>query len=311
MASALPPLSTIRVFEAAARHLNFTAAGEELAMTQAAVSYQIRLLEEWAETRLFTRQARGVELTEAGARLAPFTARALAELREGFATLKESQEEILSISAVATFATTWLVPRLGFFQLAHPQIAVRLETTNRAVDFPREAIDLGIRAGHGNWPGLAQHKLRDMVFAPMLSPSLAARLGPDPSPADLLKLPLIEPVDPWWQDWFAAAGIDAGDLAEKPGLQLLTQYLAARAAMAGQGVAILEPAFFAEEIASGRLVQPFALTASSGWSYFLVYPQTPPPPRKVRLFEAWLKERLSEEAKTARLNAAAPAIPGG
>ncbi|MBZ8132783.1 LysR substrate-binding domain-containing protein [Afifella sp. IM 167] len=296
MAPPLPPLSTIRVFDAAARHLNFTAAGEELAMTQAAVSYQIRLLEEWAGTRLFVRQARGVELSEAGARLAPVVDRALAELREGFSSLKQNQDEVLSISAVATFSTTWLVPRLGFFQLAHPEIAVRLDTSHHLTDFAREEIDLGIRVGAGKWPGLAAHWVLPIRFSPMLGPGLAARLGPAPKPADLLTLPIIDPPDPWWVEWFAAAGAEAGDLAARPGLQLLSQHLAARAAMADQGVAILEPAFFQEELATGRLVQPFPALATSDWSYYVVFPEARRVPRKVQVFLDWLKARLAEEA---------------
>jgi len=297
MASALPPLSAVRVFEAAARHLNFTNAGEELAMTQAAVSYQIRLLEEWAGTRLFARQARGVELTEAGARLAPVVERAFSELQEGFAALKKRREEVLSISAVETFSTTWLVPRLGFFQLAHPEIAVRLDTSHQLTDFGREEVDIGIRSGLGKWPGLVAEKLLPIRFSAMLGPGLAARLGPGPQPVDLLKLPIIDPPDPWWREWFAAAGVEAGDLAARPGLQLLSQHLAARAAMADQGVAILEPAFFQEELAAGRLVQPFPVVATSEGSYYIVFPQTPRVPRKVEVFVDWLTARLAAEAR--------------
>ncbi|MDQ0325651.1 LysR family glycine cleavage system transcriptional activator [Rhodopseudomonas julia] len=307
MPSSLPPVAAIRVFEAAARHLNFTAAAEELAMTQAAVSYQIKLLEERLGTRLFVRRARGVELTEAGARLAPAVLRAFEGLRESFAAFAVTSEHILSVSAVPTFATTWLVPRLGFFQLAHPEIAVRLDTSNQLTDFARDSIDLGLRAGRGDWPGLAIHKLRDIAFSPMMSPALAARLGPAPQPSDLLDLPLIDPSDSWWDDWFRLADVETGNIEERSGLHLLSQHLAARAAIAGQGVAILEPAFFHEELADGRLVQPFPLLASSDWGYYLVYPETHRLPRKVRVFRDWIVSRLQEEAALRPDRAAAEA----
>ncbi|MBK1624694.1 transcriptional regulator GcvA [Afifella marina] len=307
MPLSLPPVTAIRVFEAASRHLNFTAAAEELAMTQAAVSYQIKLLEERLGTHLFVRRARGVELTEAGARLAPAVQRAFDGLRESFSALATSNEGILSVSAVITFAATWLVPRLGIFQLAHPEIAVRLETSNHFTNFARDAVDVGVRAGRGDWPGLTSHKLRDIAFSPMMSPALAARLGPAPKPEDLLDLPLIDPSDSWWTDWFRLAGIEAGDIEERSGLHLLSQHLAARAAIAGQGVAILEPAFFREEMAAGRLVQPFPLAASSNWAYYLVYPETRRPPRKVRAFRDWIVSRLQEEAALRPERAAADA----
>src|SRR5262249_7892231 len=131
----LPPLTAVRAFEAAARHGSFTKAAEELGMTQAAVSYQVKLLEERRGTALVLRLPRRVALSEAGTRLAPLVSEAFQRLNAAFAVMRESAESILSITAVQTFATNWLVPRLGTFQMAHPEIAVRLEVSGRRVDF--------------------------------------------------------------------------------------------------------------------------------------------------------------------------------
>ena len=155
--SRLPPLSAIRAFEAAARHGSFTKAAEELGMTQAAVSYQVKLLEDRVGTPLFLRQPRRVVLSEAGKRLAPAVADAFQRLNVAFANLRETDENVLSVTAVNTVCTNWLVPRLGRFQMAHPNIAVRLEVSHRVVDFAREDFDIGIRGGKGIWPGLKAH----------------------------------------------------------------------------------------------------------------------------------------------------------
>jgi LysR family glycine cleavage system transcriptional activator len=287
MAKALPPLAAIRCFEAAARHLSFTRAGDELAMTQAAVSYQIRLLEERLGVPLFVRGARGVALSDAGRRLAPQVGEAFATLRAAFETLA-GDDGVLVVSAVDTFASNWLVPRLGLFQIAHPGIALRLDVSTRVVDLATEPVDVGIRSGRGLWPGLAAHRLVDVEFTPMVSPEFLAAAGSIASAADLLKLQLIDPGDIWWVEWFAAAGVDAAEVAQRPGIRVDTQRLAARIALAGHGVAILTPAFFPEEIAAGRLVEPFPLVHRTGTSYWLVYPEARRNAGKIRAFRDWV-----------------------
>src|SRR5919109_1400056 len=165
--SALPPLSAVRAFEAAARHGSFTKAAAELGMTQAAVSYQVKLLEDRVGAPLFLRLPKRVALSEAGKRLAPPVTEAFQRLAAAFASLRESNEGVLSVTAILSFASNWLVPRLGSFQLAHPNIAVRLETSQRMVDFSREEIDVGIRGGRGTWPGLKTHLLMPTEFTPL------------------------------------------------------------------------------------------------------------------------------------------------
>ena len=288
----LPPLSAIRAFEAAARHLSFTRAAEELGMTQAAVSYQIKLLEERLGAPLFLRGPRGVALTETGQRLAPVITEALAKLRAAFDEFSDAAGGVLSIATLSSFATNWLVPRLGAFQLAHPDIAVKLDVSQELVDFTRAEVDVGIRTGSGEWPGLVAHRLFAITFTPMLSPRLLQRLGPLKIPADLLKFPLLDPVDPWWAEWFEAAGETPPDLSQRTEMRVFYQSLAGSAALAGQGVAMLTPAFFAAELREGRLVQPFPLVRESGSHYWLVYPHARRRSPKIRVFRDWIVEAI-------------------
>ncbi|MGH8630704.1 MAG: transcriptional regulator GcvA, partial [Burkholderiales bacterium] len=293
--SSLPPLSAIRAFEAAARHESFTKAGEELGMTQAAVSYQVKLLEDRVGAPLFLRLPRRVVLSEAGKRLAPPVTEAFQRLRAAFAAMRETAAGVLSITAIHTFATNWLVPRLGAFQLAHPNIAVRLETSARTVDFSREEFDIGIRGGRGSWPGLRAHELFPVEFTPLCSPEFLARAGKLSDPVDLQEVALLDGNDEWWRQWFALAGISDPKPAVIPNLTLEVQSMLGTAAMAGQGVAMLTPAFFAADIAAGRLVQPFDLVARSESSYWIVYLEERQSSPKVRAFRDWILEEVRRD----------------
>ncbi len=299
MMSALPPLSAVRAFEAAARHGSFTKAAAELGMTQAAVSYQVKLLEDRLGAPLFLRLPKRVVLSEVGKRLAPPVNEAFQRLEAAFATMRETSEAVLSVSAIMTFAANWLVPRLGAFQLAHPTIAVRLETTHRLVDFAREDFDLGIRTGHGKWPGLKAHLLMPTEFTPLCSPTFLGRAGRLNGPADLLKLPLLDWRDDWWRQWFALAGIPDPQPAPHPTVQLESQVMLGQAAMTGQGVAILTPAFFAADIAAGRLMQPFDLIARSESSFYVVYPQERQSSPKIRAFRDWILQEVGRDVARA------------
>jgi LysR family glycine cleavage system transcriptional activator len=284
----LPPLAAIRVFEAAARHLSFTEAAAELGMTQAAVSYQIKVLEERAGTPLFLRQPRRVALTEAGQKLAPAVSRAFALIGEAYASVRGGADGVLTVSTLLTFASNWLAQHLGLFQLAHPALAVRVDTSNRVVDFAREDIDVAIRSGGGNWPGMETHMLFRADFTPVLSPKLAASIGGVKEPADLLKLPILDPGDIWWKQWFEAAGVDADELANRPGTSMGAQAYEANAAIAGQGVAIVTRALFKVELGDGRLIQPFDLVGDDGHAYWLVYPTGRRNVPKIRVFREWI-----------------------
>lgn len=292
----LPPLASIRVFEAAARHRNFTKAADELGMTQAAVSYQIKLLEERVGMPLFLRLSRNVELTEAGARLAPAVTHALDGLSAAFTALREDDGSLLVVSALHSLASNWLAPRLGSFQLAHPDIAVRLKVSDHMVDFAREEVDVGLRSGSGDWPGLVAHLMMKRRFAPFCSPDFLARAGPINKPVDLLNVALISPNDPWWPIWFAAAGIEAPDLEKRGGLRLDMQQIEGTAAASGQGVALLTPELWRNEIATGRLIQLCDIIGETDGGVWMVYPESKKRSPKVQAFRDWVLAELREMA---------------
>lgn len=290
----LPPLSAVRVFEAAARHGNFTRAAEELGMTQAAVSYQIKLLEERLGAPLFRRDKRKVVLTEAGARAAPQITRAFDAIDSAFANVRKEEEGLLVISTSNTFANAWLAWRLGSFQMAHREMAVRLDATDAVVDLDAGEVDCAIRAGRGDWPGLAIDKLLDIDFTPMVSPAFLERYGPR-APADLLHLPLISPHDPWWAYWLREAGVGAPDGPPRPGVRLDSQAHEGHAAIAGQGVAMLTPFFWRSDLAEGRLVRPFEQASTRGYAYWLVMPENRRNVPKIKRFREWLLDEIGRE----------------
>ncbi len=292
MPNPLPPLSAIRVFEAAARLLSFTRAAEELGMTQAAVSYQIKLLEERVGGPLFVRRPRQVELTEAGRQLAPKVTDAFRMLTEAYQSVQGGGGNQLTITTTQTFASSWLSRRLGNFQLANPALAVRLDTSLRLVDFAREDIDVGIRVGRGDYPGLVCNFLFDGDFSPMLSPALAESIGGVHEPADLLKLPLLGSDDYWWDKWFTAAGVPYNSKHVRPGTSLGAQTYEVSAAMAGQGVALLTRHLYKQELAERRLVQPFDIVGSDDDAYWLVYPEYRRNTAKIKAFRDWLLEEV-------------------
>jgi LysR family transcriptional regulator, glycine cleavage system transcriptional activator len=285
-------MSAVRVFEAAARHQSFTRAAEELGMTQAAVSYQIKVLEDRVGAPLFIRQPRQVTLTAKGRQLAPSVTEAFEGLRSAFAGLEDSVQSVLSITTLSTFASNWLVPRLGRFRQLYPSIAVQIAVSTDIVEFGQSEFDMGIRSGTGDWPGLETHALFPNHFMPVCSPELLKGVELR-EPLDILKLPLISPSDPWWHDWFAAAGVKNVDLSRRPDNSLGVQQFEGMAAIAGQGVALINPFFFPDDLASGRLVKPFDLMAVTDRSYWLVYPKARRRSAKIEAFRDWV---LSEVA---------------
>lgn len=290
----LPPLGAVRVFEAAARLGSFTRAADELGMTQSAASHQIKLLEERAGTPLFIRKTRQIELTEAGARLAPEASSAFATLADGWLAAKGGAGGVLSVSTMQTFASNWLAVRLGAFQLMHPELAVKVETSPRLVDFAREATDVGIRTGSGSWPGLAAHYLFKADYCPMISPRLAESVGGIDTPEDLYKVPLCCADDPWWKIWFEAAGVayDAGRAIHGPDLG--SQVYDAMAAITDQGAAILTRNLYGALVAKGQLIQPFAAMGSDGDGYWLVYLESRRNSSRIKVFRDWILSQTEE-----------------
>ncbi|WP_062203938.1 LysR substrate-binding domain-containing protein [Aureimonas sp. AU12] len=288
MTRSLPPLAAIRVFEAAARQLSFTKAAAELGMTQAAVSYQIKVLEERVGAALFNRGRRQVVLTDVGARLATDCTTALDLIAAAFNESQGDAHGVLAVTVTSTFAAYWLARHLVDFQRLHPRLVVQLTNSEQVLDLERDNVDVGIRAGKGDWPGLTCHKLIETAFTPMLSPALLERMGGVESPADLLRYPLIDPTDPWWNLWFASAGVTREGYEVDNGHKMGSQHLEAIAAMAGQGVAILTRFFYGEELARGQLVQPFDVAGEEGRAYYLVYPTARRNAPKIRAFREWL-----------------------
>jgi LysR family glycine cleavage system transcriptional activator len=310
----LPPLASVRAFEAAARTENFTAAAAELGMTQAAVSYQVKSLEERLGAPLFVRERGRARLTPLGARLLPALSGAFDALEAAFASHREEDESLLTITTTHTFANTWLAWRLGAFQMEHPDLAVRMTTSNDVVDLRSGDADIAIRAGRGEWEGVEQHRLFESAFTPMASPNCLgeaeAKLGRPIQPSDMPALNLINPSDSWWQQWFSDNGVPADEsVLNRRGVRLENQANEGHAAMAGQGFALLTPLLWKGDVADGRLRILFPDRISTrGWAYWLVYPRERHMVPKVKRFREWL---LTEMATAlAKLEASAAAEKG-
>ena len=267
-------------------------------MTQAAVSYQIRMLEDRIGAPLFVRLPRHVELTARGRQLAPAVTEAFEALRVAFAGVENAVQTVLSITTLTTFASNWLVTRLGRFQQLHPNIAVQISASSQIVDFAQNDFDIGIRSGTGDWPGLEAHLLFPNQFTPVCSPDLLRQVELR-EPADLLKLPILTPSDPWWKDWFTAAGLPDVDLSNRPDNSLGAQQFEGMAAMAGQGVAMINPYFFPNDLAAGRLVQPFDLLVQADRSYWLVYPKARKRSAKILAFRDWVLSEIAGDMEKA------------
>ena len=298
------PLSSIRVFEAAARLNSFTRAAEELGMTQAAVSWQIKALETRLGFSLFRRLPREVQPTEPGERLSRAATEALTLLRRAFAEVTEADQGVLSITTLTTLATQWLAPRLGAFQVANPGLAVRLDTSPTIIDLARENMDIALRSGDGDWPGVECALLMPSVFTPLCSPALCERLGLR-DPADLVDAPRVGD-EKEWAAWFASAGVSTGATPASR-LRADIQGLEVAAAMGGQGVALGSPILFAREIRAGLLVRPFRQTVRLSEGYFIAWPEDRRRSPKIARFRDWLLAEAAADPDIAAEIALTPA----
>ncbi|WP_395681265.1 LysR substrate-binding domain-containing protein [Inquilinus sp.] len=281
------PLPALHAFEAAARHVSFTRAAEELGLTQAAVSYHVKRLEERLGAPLFARHGRSLALTAAGERLAAEVVDAFGRLRAAVGGETDAAGRTLTVASVPTFATHWLAPRLGAFQAAHPDLTVRLAISTELGDRIDDQLtaDVEIRTGAGGFPPrLAVHKLLDVRLACVVAPSLAAGLR---QPADVLSLPLIG-MAMSWDAWFAAVGVDAPEWLRKPAPRFDNQVASVQAAATGLGAALVTPEFFAGELAAGRLVAPFPIVVDRGKGYWLVQALEQRHRPKIRAFREWI-----------------------
>ena len=291
----LPPLSAVRVFEAAARHENFTAAAAELSVTQAAVSYQVNLLEKRLGVLLLHREGKRVALSDVGRRLAEKLSGAFAVMEAAFDAIRIDDAAMLTISTTNTFANEWFAWRLGSFQMANRNLGVRLHADDAPVDFSRDGVDLAVRFGAGKWPGLSSESLLKEVCTPMCSPAFLAANGGKLKPADLLTLPQISPRDPVWLQWFDAAGVEIPEGLVRHGVHMDSQAHCGNAAIAGQGIALLTPFFWRVDIAEGRLVCPFPKEVDTGEGYWLVTPEHRRNLPKVRRFREWLLAEIAKD----------------
>lgn len=277
------PLNALRAFEAAARHLSITRAAMELCVSQAAVSHQIKGLEARLGAPLFRRLPRGLALTDEGAALVPQVSAAFDRIGATLDQFMGGQfREVLTVGVVGTFATGWLLPRLAAFNLAHPGIDLRVLTNNNRVDPAGEGLDFAIRFGDGAWHGTEAIPLLSAPLAPLCAPALARGLS---RPGDLASLPLLRSYRAEeWSRWFAAAGAPCPTLR---GPVFDSSPVMASAAAAGLGVALLPAALFAADLASERLVQPFALSIDAG-RYWLTRLRSRPQTPAMQAFHLWL-----------------------
>jgi len=267
----LPPLSSIRAFEAAARLGSFAKAARELGASAAAVSYHVAQLERQIGLPLFRRHAQKVTLTEQGAAIASEATTLFSSLRATFASAADAFEQRLSLTTLPTFGASWLTPKLGRFRALRPDVAVELDLSEAAQELGTR-FDAAIRNGHGRWPGLRAVKLFPSVFMPLCAPALKDAARGIGDPRRRIEAPLLGRPD-WWALWYEALGAGA-DLSGRFGVTLQTEFLDAQAAMAGQGVTIGSPILFADEIAAGRLVPAHDFVASDGRAFWFAYPAT-------------------------------------
>ena len=294
MATRLPPLNALRTFEAAARHLSFTKAADELFVTQAAVSHQIRALEEHLGVPLFRRFNRRLALTDQGQLLLPSVREAFDALTAGVERLQQDCcSGTLSISTTPSFAARWLAPRLVRFQARYPLIETQLSATPRQVDCLREGVDCGVRHGQGTWPGLTSVELFRQELLPVCSPLLLEGERPLREPADLAHHTLIHVLTDLedWRTWLRAVGLATIDPTR--GLKFDTGPLALQSAASGAGVALSNRTIAGDDLAAGRLVVPFDFEVPVQAGFYFVAPELTADQPKVVLFRDWLLEELA------------------
>ncbi|WP_431688746.1 transcriptional regulator GcvA [Hahella sp. NBU794] len=286
------PLNAIRAFEAAARHLSFTQAAIELCVTQAAVSHQVKVLEERLNVKLFKRLPRGLMITPEGEALLPTVNQAFDRMSEALSRLEGGQvREVLSLGVVGTFAVGWLLPRLADFQQQHPFVEVRLSTNNNRVDIAAEGLDYAIRFGDGAWHGVDAAPLFEAPLTPLCIPALAETLR---TPEDLSGHTLLRSYRAnEWSNWFAAAGM-AHPANLIKGIVFDSSIAMMEAALQGVGVALAPPLMFARHLASGTIQQPFSCFISEG-GYWLTRLKSRSPTPAMEAFRDWMTQWVEVE----------------
>jgi LysR family glycine cleavage system transcriptional activator len=292
------PLLALRAFAEIGRHGSIKRAAEAMGVTSGAVSQQLRLLERRAGAPLFSRTRYGVELTETGARVHPAILRAFDQIEHGLDTLEASNAQSVTVCTVPSFAASWLVPRLGRFTSRHPEIEVRVEASSALADLRRGRVDVAIRHGLGDYPGLEAIHLMAPELIPVASPALLAKGPPLEEPADCLSYPLLQDSDRAdWRLWLKAFGTEDDPRIER-GPSFDDDFLLIRAAEAGQGIALVRDIYAREEIAAGRLELALERPWPTEFAYYAVTLPDATERPEIAHFIAW----LTEEAKATPAN---------
>jgi LysR family transcriptional regulator, glycine cleavage system transcriptional activator len=297
----MPPLNALRAFESASRHLSISLAANELNVTPAAISHQVKLLEDHIGLPVFERNGRGLALTDAGAA-------GLRELRQGFASLAAAMDAIeslgeagvLSVSVAPSFASKWLLPRLESFQAAYPEIDVHVSASMQLADFSKDGVDIAIRYGAGGYSDVVFEKLLTETLIPVCSPEFLHSSQPLQSAHDLVGVTLLhddspdnDPSCPNWEMWLRAAGVNDVDATRGPRFNQASMVI--ESAILGRGVALTKSALAAADIKSGRLVRPFEASLPVDFAYYFVAPKAKLNLPKVVFFRDWLRDQTKTE----------------
>jgi LysR family glycine cleavage system transcriptional activator len=296
----LPPLSSLRAFEVVSRHESFRAAAEELHVTAAAVSQQVKTLEDHLGRQLLRRRSGGYSLTADALAGLKALRDAFDQLASAVATMSAGGQRVLTVSAVPSLAAEWLVPRLHRLRDQYPELDVLLHASRELVDLQHSRVDLGIRYGSGSYPGLISERLFVDEIFPVYSPQLLKGRARLKKPEDLRGQPLIH-TDwapdsghwPGWTDWVRAAGVTGVNVTK--GLRFSDGALALQAAASGQGVALASKALALEHLAAGRLIKPFKLSLVTDFGYYVVCAKTRADEPDLLSFRRWLLAEAQRE----------------
>ena len=296
MARRLPPLNSLKSFEAAGRLLSFTRAAQELNVTQAAVSHQIKVIEEYLGMALFVRTPRKLVLTEQGKALLPDVIEAFDKVSNAIGAIKqEPSSKMISVRLAPSFAAKWLSPRLKYFWLQYPEIDLCLYHAHPAVDFDREEIDIAVTYGKGDWSGVVVDPILSLDFFPVCTPTFMTNDKPLSDIDNLRYYSLLHDANyECWADWLNLANID-GINASKGTIIDDTNVLI-QAAVDGQGVALGSTTFVQDLLDSGKLIKPFDITLVNEFAYYIVCPEAHLKNPSVQAFKNWLLELTDERS---------------
>ena len=289
----LPPLNTLRSFEAAARTGSFVQAAQELSVTASAVSHQIKSLEAFLEVTLFKRVKRHAELTPSGQQYLTPISRALREIAESTEQLKvSSQIPTITISMTPHFLTRWMMPRLGKFQALYPDIDLQINASIGLIDFDKSSTDMAIYFGNGNWPEIQVHFLKDIHLVPVCSPQIITPKNPLSGPQDIRFHPLIHVSKRLseWGLWLELAGVKLK--GTRKGLQLSNSMMSNAAAAEKLGIALGDPTLLGPELEAGKLIIPFDLPLNIHRSFYLVYQKERIMSHPMQVFKKWVMSEM-------------------